>query len=414
MKMNYCLKIIINVVFASHLSAQNFSFCAALDTAKRDGLHAILLTPDVRMRSQQDLEDLRLRSSGGKDVPYAIIAEPSHYDSLNFIDYPILTRQIWKNKNSVFIFSPAEKTITSVWMALSNHRLVKKCTVSGSDDQKQWFGIISNYSLPATYEEHKPIVYCPLYLPEANYRYYKIVINDSTSEPLNVHRLGYFRRTSASGKLIPVSSTISVEQDLVNKRSLIHVRMQDAQHVNSIELNVASPQLFERTAKIIVARTVVVKRKKQIQKDVWFTFRVSSGNQGVIQIPPLYEKEFTVEIENKDSPQLEISSLTCGQHAMYIIAYLRSGEGYKLFTGNSQLRKPEYDLASFVRISPAGLPSLSVRSLTPLDKATAASPEEISFFEGKLFIWLCVGLGAILVLLFSFGLLRDMRKEVHK
>lgn len=413
MKMRPYSRIIILFLLSNCLRAQHFSFRAALDTPKQDGLHAMLLPPELRMRSQKNLEDLRLQDSAGNEVPYVIVPGQSHYDSVDFVTYPILERRISKNRNSTFIFSPEEKTLTGVWLVLSNHRLDKVCTVSGSDDRKEWFGIVDKCSLPISYTEQKPLVYCPVYFPEVSYRYYKIVIHDSVSEPLNMHRLGYFRKGGTSGKMIPVSATFTIEQDKTNKRTLLHVKFPEFQHVNSLELKISSPHLYERSARIIVSRTKTVKRRIETQKEVWSAFQLSSSRPGPIEIQPLYEKEFTVEIDNKDSPILAISELTCTQLGMYMIADCRRGERYALFTGDSARRAPQYDLASFVNASPMQLPALNVRSLTPVQSPSVARPaEESSFFQTRTFIWICVGLGGVLVLLFALGLIKEMRKEV--
>lgn len=331
---------------------------------------------------------------------------------MDFVTYPILEKRIEKKSNSTLIFSPEEKSLSGVWLVLSNHRLAKTCKVSGSDDRKEWFGILDNFYLPISYEQQQPLVYCPVYFPEVSYRYFKIVINDSASEPLNVHRLGYFSHGATAGKRIPVGSTFSAEQDKANKRTLLRVKLPGSQHVNSLEFKISSPQLYERTARIVVHRTKTVKKRIETQKEILHTFRPSSGSPGPIEIPPLYEKEFTVEIDNQDSPPLAVSELTCAQLGMYMIADLRRGGRYSLFTGNPGLRAPRYDLASFVNTPPTRLPSLKVRSLMPVQPASATkAAEEGSFFQSRTFIWMCVGLGGALVFLFAFSLIKDMRKE---
>jgi hypothetical protein len=410
MKMKQLANLLILFTVSCSLYAQQASFQAPLDQPAQNGLHAILLTPEIRMRSQKDLEDLRLRDSAGKDVPYVIIQSERQYDSVDFVTWPLLERQIAGKANTTLIFSPTEKGINSVWLELSNHGLSKQCSVSGSDDRKQWFGILTSCALPPAYDVSRAVVYCPIYLPEVSYRYYKIVINDSVSEPLNIHRLGYFRRSGTSAKMVPVNSSFSIEQDQAGKRTLLHVNLQGLQHVNSLELTVSSPNLYERTATITVSRTKTVRRRTETQKETWFTFRLSSARSGYVDIPPLYEKEFTIEIENKDSPPLTIAGFTCAQLPLHLVADLHRGARYTLFTGNPQLRKPEYDLASFVNTSPLRLPALAAGALTAVKSAATEKKPETSYLQSKTFIWTCVGLGGLLVALFAFGLIKDMGK----
>jgi hypothetical protein len=128
-----------------------------------------------------------------------------------------------------------------------------------------------------------------------------------------------------------------------------------------------------------------------------------------IDVPALLEKELFIEIDNNDNPPLEIESIICKQLASYIICDFKAQLTYTLMCGNELLKTPEYDLIHFVSQVPQLLPEASISAISELKNTTPIEPKkEVSFFETKQFLWICLVIGAIAILLFSKSLLKEM------
>ena len=132
----------------------------------------------------------------------------------------------------------------------------------------------------------------------------------------------------------------------------------------------------------------------------------------MIDVPHLWAKDVWIEIENKDNPPLEIASIQCRQLKSYLIGDLKASQNYTLSYGNWALKVPEYDINHFTSQIPERLPE--ARLSESVQKNTVIlpiKPKEIAIFETKSFLWLCLGVIAIVILLFSRSLLKDMGKQ---
>jgi len=61
--------------FTSCFAQKTFKYESAINKISQDGFYKIYLSPEVIARSMADLSDLRIVSSKGKFVPYAIGTE---------------------------------------------------------------------------------------------------------------------------------------------------------------------------------------------------------------------------------------------------------------------------------------------------------------------------------------------------
>ena len=95
--------------------------------------------------------------------------------------------------------------------------------------------------------------------------------------------------------------------------------------------------------------------------------------------------------------------------ASYLLCDLKANNQYHLPFGNTALKMPEYDLGNFVTTIPQLLPQAEIGVIKEITKTVAKVEEkEKSFFETKQFLWLCLGLGTIIIFFFSKSLLKDM------
>ena len=159
-------------------------------------------------------------------------------------------------------------------------------------------------------------------------------------------------------------------------------------------------------------RKHIIKKKTEQYKENLYEFDLSSDIPLFIDIPPLLEKELFIEIDNNDNPPLEIESITCKQLASYLVCDFKANHTYTLMCGNQLLKTPEYDLINFVSQVPQLLTEASISEMSePKNTTPVELKKEISFFETKQFLWICLAIGAIAIFLFSKSLLKDMGSD---
>ncbi len=64
------IAIVLCLLSVNQIVAQKFSVSAPISNIKSDGLHSLLLTPQIRSYTQSDFGDLRIFDAANKEVPY--------------------------------------------------------------------------------------------------------------------------------------------------------------------------------------------------------------------------------------------------------------------------------------------------------------------------------------------------------
>ncbi len=421
------IKKIIYTVLLSYIGlfiakAQVFTHEAKISTIKESGLHKIALTPNYKQYMSYNLHDMRIYDSTHKEVPYIILSEPLLKSKSDFIPYEIVSQKHF-NANStihlnwhstyayteVIIKNANKESISNIAFNITNSDAYKYCSIEGSDDGKQWYSVSQLQELSLAYNDVYTNQYKCIYFPLTNYTYFRLLVEDWNSQPLKINSAGYFKNSVIAGKLNDVLFSKTITSDLKTKTTTIKLALTNNQEIDRIDFKIKEPRLYKRHATIYVNRTRTYKKKTEHYRETLFNFELSSDKPLFIDVPKVLEKELLIEIENKDNPILEIETLTCKQLASYIICDMKANQSYCISCGNEKLNLPEYDLINFVSQIPQLLPEAAIGAITEIKNATPiVTTKEVSFFETKPFLWICLVIAAIVIFLFSRSLLKDM------
>lgn len=394
--------------------AQNFTHEAIIGNIVKDSLYKVPLTPEYKQYMSADMHDVRIHDSKQHELPYVVLSEPLLKSKSDFVPYNIISQNHFSTYSEIVVENTAKDKISNIAFNINNADAFKYCSVEGSNDKQQWYTVSELQEMSLAYNETYTNQYKCIYFPLNDYKYFRLSVDDWNSYPLKINSAGYFKNSVIAGKLneVPVSKTIT--EDHKNKKTVIHLIFSANQTVDRIDFKIKEPRLFMRHAIIYVNRELTGKHnKKENYKEALFEFDLASDNALWFDIPSLNEKDFFIEIENKDNPPLEIESISCKQLATYLVGDFKAGEVYTLKCGDNQLKLPEYDLVHFVTQIPQLLPEakLDVMKEIPKQVSAAISEREKSFFEKSAFLWTCLGIGALVILLFSRSLLKDMAKK---
>jgi len=396
-----------------YLPAQIFTWQGPLKGLKENGLYKIPLGPEIKKHMSKDLHDMRIFDSAGHEVPFVLLSEPLLKSSQDFIPYEIISQNHFKNYSEIVIKNAAKEKISNIAFNINNSDAFKYCSVEGSDDMKQWYSVSALQELSLVYNSSYTNSYKCIYFPLNDYMYFRLNVDDWQAEPLKINSAGHFKNSVIAGKLNDVQFKRVIKEDTGKKTTNIRLTFNNNQQVDRIDFKIKSPRLFKRHAVIYVNKTEEQKHKTINYRATLFEFDLSSDNTLFFDVPSINEKELFIEIENKDNPPLEIETMHCKQLASYLVCDLDAKNQYTLKCGNMKLKSPEYDLVNFVSTIPQLLPEAQVAELReiPATKVTVVEKPK-SFFETKEFLWLCLALGGLVVIIFSVSLMKDMGKNV--
>lgn len=411
---NIILSIFLAICCINSLLAQSFSHEAIINGITKDSLYKIPLNPKYKQFMSSDLHDTRIYDSKNKEVPYVILCEPLLKAKSDFVPYEIVSQKHFNSFSEIIIRNANKDKISNIAFNINNSDAYKYCSIEGSDDMEQWYSVSELQELSLAYNELYTNQYKCIYFPLNEYQYFKLTVDDWYAQPLKINSAGCFKNSVIAGKLNEVTFTKTISEDIKNKKTIIHLSFSDNQAIDRIDFKIRTPRLYMRHAIIYANREREAKHhQKEHYKETLFEFDLKSDNVLFFDVPQLNEKDLFIEIENKDNPALEIETISCKQLASYLVCDFVANQNYTLKCGNDKLKQPEYDLINFVARIPQLLPEAQLEPMKVLTKEVepALKEKEKSFFETQQFLWLCLGIGSIIIFLFSRSLLKDMGKK---
>ncbi|WP_370476121.1 hypothetical protein [Tamlana flava] len=371
-----------------------------------DGLYRIHIPHGVRSYSKSGLQDFRIWDSQGSQVPYFVTSSNENTVLSNFEEFPIISSSNIADSTATYVFKNPYKTIEQAVLLIANYKGSKRYRLEGSNNQKEWFGIVNSGQLNQLSHPTQTRIYKVISFPLCAYQYLKIVFNDEHSLPVNLLKIG-----TTTTQMLPVLMENIPVQDIAfeekERHTEIHIRFERTVEINQIKLDITAPDLYNRDATLYTIRQREVKQKMETYRKQLSTFSIRSDEPQIFNITNCNEKEIYLKINNGDNPKLEISGIHLLQNPLYVIANLKNNEKYLVTAGNDTLNFPDYDISDVTNTAIHDFPIAQIRALV----YSKSIKENLmsSFWEKSWFMWCCIILAAIMILYFAFSLLRDMK-----
>ncbi|MBC8151953.1 MAG: hypothetical protein H7Z72_03495 [Bacteroidetes bacterium] len=384
--------------------AQSFRMRADVGPVGQPGYHRIMLPPDVVGRLNSNLTDIRLYH-GEAEVPYRLTREQPD-QSAKLIDFEIVSRTSTPKKTTVVLRNRQRGPLRSMTLRVKNTDSRKPGQLSGSADAKTWYALRDELLLDPTPATNQTTADLRIDIPTSDYDYYRLVISDSLSAPLNILRAGYDATTASPGTYTPIDKLSFTQRDSSDHKTYVTITRPIPARFDKLRLDFPTAGRFARNATVGQYR-VRNRRRNRTERYVEGIreFRVSGADSNLVYLPGgLSARDLLVVIDNQDSPPLTVRAVQGFQTTTYLTANLAAGTRYQLRFSAADAPAPAYDLTAF-RDLPANLSTIGVSSLRPV-RAVVYDAWGVAASPGL--VW--VGLGLVLALLgyFSVRMLREM------
>lgn len=402
-------KFLILLLSANSIIAQKVT--AKIDNIPSKDFYKISMSPEIRSASKSDFRDLRIFDSNHKETPYLIEMDNLEKVSQQFDAFKIISRKsIEKKQTSIIIENPLKK-IDEITMEIANSDIVKTYNISGGNDGNQWFGLVNKVILSELENEDSISVFKNISLPLNSYKYLKIDFDDSKTLPINVLKIGTIKNKSATENYPEVKAKdLFTTQIPIEKKTRIKVTFKHPQDIDKVVFDISNPSLYNRETRIYTIENQTKNHKTKTIENEIANFNLTSNSKNDFTIICNKQKEIFIEIDNKDNELLTIASVQFYQKPTYIYAQLNADEAYTVETGNPNLEKPNYDLVYFqnyakqVQIT-TGMTDIKYQT----NSKKIESPK--SFWQQSWFMWLCIAIAGITILLFSNSLIKDINNK---
>lgn len=403
--MKKLLSLTLLVVYAC-VYAQDFKATGTLEVPAKDGFYKILLSPQQAPFINPGFTNIRVIDSKKTEVPYILKEEQPEYVQQQFKEYAILEKKQVKNAfTSIKLHNPNQASINNISLLIKNAEVSKIGRLSGSDDGKSWFAVKENF--PLSYISNPDAVHelRAIEFPLTNYQYYLLEISDSTSSPINILRAGYYDAATTQGLHTEIAESFTLTTQTQNKQTFLTLTFRSPQIIDKLELSMKGSPFFQRSGVITTTEHRNVKKRVEQYERTLDDFVVRSGQTTVINLGGIKATNFTLRIENGDSPALSVNALHAYQLNRYLIAWLSKNDSYTIGFGDENLSSPDYDLAYFSDSIPANPQILNILDVKPVQAPAAA--DETQFFNNKTITWIAIGTVILLLGIMSLRLVRE-------
>lgn len=400
------------LLFLTNLSIAQNSTTAKIKTVAQNGLHKIVLPPAIRSFSKQDVSDFRIFDAKKNEVPYFLVQNESEKVTNDFNEYKIVSKTVVPKKSTTIIIETSSaQNYDRISLFIANSNVIKRYSISGSDDQKEWFGLSNAQELYDLASNTETYVAKTISLPLCSYKFLKIDLDDKKTLPLNILKAGNFKSQIQSDSLLQITpKNFTITQLPSKKETLVRITFETPQIINQVTFEISKPNFYTRNATIFKNETREIKHKTKTYPINIAYFELNSKTKNTFNIPEIFEKEFFIKIENQDNQPLSITAVKCMQIPVSIIADLNANEEYTVKTGNPNLSAPQYDLSNFKNSISVNLPKTSIYAIKKT-VLTENGGKDKSFWQQAWFMWTCIVLGGIAIVYFTTSLVKDMKTD---
>ena len=387
--------------------AQNYQ--GKINQVSKGGLHQIVLSPELRSAAQNNLDYLRLYDKKNNEVPYVLFEGKS--TDLQYENLTIVSKNAVPNKaTSIIVSNEKALNLDHLTFKIANTDVDKTYSISGSNDNAEWFGLVINQTIIGLNDAGENFVERDFAFPLNNYKFLKIDFVDKNSLPINVLEVGLEKNYAVKKSKIELQDfEQKITTDKKNKQTKITIIFKNPKVIDAIGFEISAPNFYLRDARIVINKTKTQKRTEVNYAETVSNFQLNSKVRNRFELSEMFVKEFTIEIDNQDNPALEIAKITLFQNPISILADLKANENYT-FKIDSKLSTPAYDLAQSGINFNQNYPTATISNLDQIDNPKGSETAE-SFWQTPLFMWLCIGLAVLIIGYFAVAMIKDMNKE---
>jgi hypothetical protein len=395
------------VLFGGTSFGQGFKWLAKVDTAGAEQYYRIILNSQITSRLRPDYGDIRIYNNAGNEVPYLLkTAQPVNLSN-EFKNYEIIERSYKKGCCTYLVVRNVKKEkIDNIILKIKNADASKKIKLSGSDDNKTWFIIKEDYNFNSIYSSTESVVEQMLAFPLSDYEYFRIDIDDSLSNPVNILSAGYYVSRFKNAEFIDIPLPSVKQRDSVKlKKSFIDISFDKPYYLDKILFEFSGSENFYRDAELMMLDPSDTTR----QFGFFTGMTLSSRSENSIETSRLWVKDLMLVIHNEDNSPLKISSVQATEKKSFLIARLKSGDAYILKYSDDNLGVPAYDLRYYEDKIPASPPEINLSSIINIENKAEVKEKFTPFFKNTWFIWGAIILVALLLGLMTVRMMREMK-----
>jgi hypothetical protein len=370
--------------------------------------HKMALPDDLYKKANVGFEDLRIFGINGKDtieVPY-LLKQRADKVTTNDIAFKQINQSASPNGYYYTFQSPGINLINQINLAFRQENFDWKITLEGSNDNKEWFSILTDYRILSIKNNDTDYQFTKLNFPDSKYQYFRIAVKSPVQPDLLEAKISKTDTIMGTYQELKYQS-FDLKNDVSKKETVVDVTLANPVPLSYLRLNAQSDFDFYRSIKIEYA-TDSFKTDKGIQYNYANLYEgtISSLEEPAFNFANTITSRLKITIQNNDNKPLRLSSLQLKGNVYEIIArFDQPKDEYALYYGNEKATGPVYEIEKFESKIPTNLTSVNIG--TELLNPAFSIKIEKPLFENKAWLWVLMAVIIALLGWFSFKMLRN-------
>lgn len=376
---------------------------ADIPVVEKSGYYNIEITQEL---IGAGLQYLKILDEQDVETPYFIRSANPIQEINNFEDYVLKSNIAKDSLNILIVDNQNTENLSRFCLVMQQADAQIYASVRGGNDLKQWYIVKQQTAIvnPRHYSSANTEMLI-LDIPQGNYRYYEITLQNNQSSPLEIHKVGKIKNSNVYGNFVEIDfGVFTQENNPTDKETLLRFpQMQHPYCINKIEWDIKNKSDYYREAYLL--DTVSYRNRVQ--------FSLSSRkNNSLLLDDFLFDSHTLIRIQNQNNPPLLIDSIRVYGLCRYACVYLEAGKKYAVHSNNKDHTDTTYDIEHFRDKIPVDLPILQTTNQENhiiLDKP--APQRELSLIEQPVFMWSVIIIIGILLLFICVRMIKEMKKK---
>lgn len=370
--------------------------------------HKMALPDDLYKKANAGFEDLRIFGINGKDtieVPY-LLKQRADKVTTNDITFKQINQSANPNGYYYTFQSSEINLINQIKLAFKQENFDWKVKLEGSNDNKEWFVILSDYRILSIKNNDTDYQFTKLNFPDSKYQYFRITVKSPVQPELLEAKISKTDTIKGSYQELKYQS-FDLKNDVSKKETAIDVTLANPVPLSYLKLNAQSDFDFYRSIKIEYA-TDSFKTDKGIQYNYANLYEgtISSLEEPAFNFANTITSRLKITIQNNDNKPLRLSALQLKGNIYEIIArFDEPKDEYALYYGNEKAISPVYEIEKFENKIPTNLTNVNIGAEQQNPAYTIKTEKPL--FENKAWLWVLMAVIIALLGWFSFKMLRN-------
>lgn len=370
--------------------------------------HKMVLPDDLYKKANAGFDDFRIFGVNGKDtieVPYLLKQRADQVTSHD-VAFKQLNQSTHPGGYYYTFQSPEINVINQINLTFKQQNFDWKVNLEGSNDNKSWFNILSDYRILSIKNNDTDYQFTKLSFPDSKYQYFRIAVKSPVQPDLLEAKISKTDTIKGTYQDVKYQS-FNLKNNVFLKETIIDVVLTNPVPLSYLKLNAQSDFDFYRALKIEYA-TDSFKTDKGIQYNFANLYEgtISSLEKPEFNFENTISSRLKITIQNNDNKPLRLNGLVLKGNVYEIIARFDDPKGeYALYYGNEKAAAPVYDIEKFESKIPVSLSSINIGP--ELKNPAYTIKTEKPLFENKAWLWVLMAVIIALLGWFSFKMLRN-------